>query len=258
MAVIRCRGGFPPLRNAARFCIALPDLPAEGESFPVLWLLGEEGRSADALLRDCAVEALAVRYGIAVVMPEGLHSDYEDMQRGLDWYTYLYVGLPRYLKERLCLETDGASNAVFGFGMGGLGALRLTLRRPDFARVFGGAEFDADPFARDGAHDTPAYRHKMETIYGDDFRREEVLQKSDLFRLAQAREALPPIALYAREGSDRLPALRRLEEALRGKSRDLSLTTFESTRFQDAVLESFVRDRMKAASLLQNGTERKA
>ena len=90
MAMIQFRGSVPPLNNAKRVTIAMPDLlPADGRLWRVLWLLGDEGEMSDALSRKLDTEALSRRTGCAVVMPEGLHSDYENMQRGLRWYDYI-------------------------------------------------------------------------------------------------------------------------------------------------------------------------
>lgn len=215
MAVISYRGPMQPLGVAARFTMALPEkmLPEKDRKYPVLWLLAEEGKLSDAYLRRIGLEALSERYGLAIVCPEGLHSDYEDMLRGMRWYTYISEGLPKYLRENFPLSEDPRDNFVFGFGMGGLGAVRLGLRRPDFAALFGACDADLGPFSDDPAHGTPEYIHRMQTIYGDDWRAEEILEKSDPLHMIRRGEKLPDLALYSLGRGKNAASMRAFSEA---------------------------------------------
>jgi len=203
MALINYRGGFPALNNATRFTMAMPDiLPADGCKWPVLWLLGEEGRSSDHYVRNSRIESISKEKGIAVVMPEGLHSDYENMLRGLTWFDYVTEGLPAYIYTNFPVSDAPADNMVFGFGMGGLGAYRFSLRKPGFAKAFGCCRADFDVFSDDEKHNTPVFTHKMETIYGDDFRSEEVLNNSDPYRMAASSDGSSVLVLIGNCGNE--------------------------------------------------------
>ena len=119
MAVINYRGVFPALNNSTRITIALPDInPEEGAKWPVLWLLGEEGMSSNYYVRKCDIESLCRKYDIAIVMPEGLHSDYENMVRGLRWYDFvhqLHVVAENFVVDDVSL---GEHHTVFLHGVG--------------------------------------------------------------------------------------------------------------------------------------------
>lgn len=202
MAVINFRGNLPPLNNTTRFTMVTPNiLPEDGRKWRVLWLLGDDGRFSDDMLRRIDAEALSVRINAAVVMTEGLHSDYENMVRGLPWYDYVTKGLPEYIRGIFPVSDSRGDNFVFGVGMGGLGALRIALRDPQFACAFGccGAQ-DLDLFADDEAHSDPAFIHRMQTIYGNEFRTEEIKKNSDPLTMAENAVTVPPMLICG--GSD--------------------------------------------------------
>jgi len=236
MTLIRYRGGFPALNNATRIAIALPSLlPAPGEKFPVLWLLGDEGKAFNEYLRRMNIEKISEESGYAIVMPEGLHSDYEDMVRGLRWYQYLSEALPVTLRETFPLSEDPEKNLVFGFGMGGLGAIRLGLRNPTFACRFGACDTDFDVFSTDEAHSSEKYIHKLKAIYGDEFRSQEVLKASDVFHLISSVSALPDLRLYLTSGAS-APASASSNKLAEALSCDLPLLTDT-----EAALKAFLR-----------------
>lgn len=185
MPLVDARGGFPRLKITTRYSIALPcvyDAPEGG--WPVLWLLADDGGLYSDWVRRTAVESFAEELGIAVVMPEGLHSDYEDMKRGLDWNTFVFDELPAYLQGVFPLSADPKKQFVFGAGMGGLGAIRQALRDPAAFAAAGAVDTDFNGFDTDARHTTPAWEHRMATIYGDDFRAAEILARSDPRQLA--------------------------------------------------------------------------
>ena len=192
MAVIHFRGNLPPLNNTTRFTMVTPDiLPEDGRKWRALWLLGDDGRFSDDMLRRIDAEALSVRINAAVIMPEGLHSDYENMVRGLPWYDYVTTGLPEYIRSIFPVSDRREDNFVFGYGMGGLGAFRIAMRDPRFALAYGCCCADFDVFADDEAHSGPDHVHRMQTIYGDDYRSEEILRNSDPLILAENAADVP-------------------------------------------------------------------
>lgn len=192
MAVIDFRGHLSPLNITTRFTMVTPDLlPEEGTKWRALWLLGDDGRFSDDMLRRFDIEALSAAINAAVIMPEGLHSDYENMARGLPWYDYVTKGLPEYIRSIFPVSGRRRDNFVFGYGMGGLGAFRVAMRDPDFAYAFGCCGADFDVFSDDEAHSGPAFVHRMQTIYGDDYRTKDILKSSDPFTLAENAAEVP-------------------------------------------------------------------
>lgn len=235
MAIIDFRGSLPCLNNSTRVTIAIPSLtPQNTDRWKVLWLLGEEGRFSDHYVRCCSIEALSEKWNMAVVMPEGLHSDYENMVRGLNWFDYISEGLPQFIYGNFPVSDLREDNYVFGFGMGGLGAIRLALRKPQHAAAFGACEADLDVFAKDEAHNSPEFIRKMQTIYGDDFRTEMILDCSDPYRLASRASEVPPMMLIGSGNS-----FLKMKSALSGRSRGTVYLNSGSISGYDEALEAF-------------------
>ena len=239
MAVISFRGSIPPLTNATRVTMAMPDLlPADGGLWKVIWILGDEGKQSDWIARKTDMEALSRRTGCMTVMTEGLHSDYENMVRGLRWYDYVTDGLPRYIRSIFPVSDKSEDNFVFGYGMGGLGAFRIAMRDPDFAAAYGCCSADFDIFAEDSVHSGPEYEHRMKTIYGDDLRSAEVLERCDPFTMAEKAVTVPKMLICGDASAQRIAG------TLSEKNSELSfmpLTGENALEESLRAFESFIR-----------------
>ena len=235
MAIIEFRGILPSLNNSTRVTIAVPSVIPEGtDKWKVLWLLGEEGRSSDHYVRYSSIEALCEEWNMAVVMPEGLHSDYENMVRGLNWFDYIAESLPRFVYDNFPVSDKKEDNYVLGFGMGGLGAIRLALRKPDNAAAFGSCRADLDVFSQDSAHDSPDFIRKMQTIYGDDFRSDEILDRSDPYRLISHADRIPPMMIIGSGNS-----FLKIKSVLSGKAKRIVYLNSDRISGYDEALTSF-------------------
>lgn len=236
MAVINYRGNLPPLNNSTRFTMVMPDLlPEEGKLWRVLWLLNDDGRLSDDLMRRIDVEEISRRTGLVIVMPEGLHSDYENMQRGLRWYDYITQGLPAYIRENFPVSDRREDNFVFGFGMGALGAYRMALRDPRLAAAYGCCGGDMDVLSDDEQHSTPEFVHRMETIYGDGYHRKEIYDLSCPRSLAENAEVIPPMLIAGSGSAEEIAGI------LRNKGGDVTFLKTEDVSPKGPALEAFLK-----------------
>ncbi|WP_018934372.1 alpha/beta hydrolase [Gracilibacillus lacisalsi] len=98
---------------------------------PVLYLL--HGFSDDHTIwtRRTSIERYAAEYGIAVVMPQVDHSFYTDMQYGKKYWTFISEDLPRIARSFFPLSAKREDNFVAGLSMGGYGAFKWALRKPE-------------------------------------------------------------------------------------------------------------------------------
>ncbi|MCL6423287.1 esterase family protein [Brachybacterium sp. JHP9] len=105
--------------------------PAADVGVPVLYLL--HGLSDDCTIweRRTAIERYASTKGIAVVMPEVRRSFYADEALGEDYWTYIADELPQLLARTFRISTAREDTFVAGLSMGGFGAMKLALNRPD-------------------------------------------------------------------------------------------------------------------------------
>lgn len=102
-----------------------------GKKYPVLWFL--HGHSADesAWIRHSGIEFMLGSTDYAAVMPDCGRSYFADSEYGYRYFTYLTEELPLILRNWFPISTAREENSVIGYSMGGYGALKCALRRPD-------------------------------------------------------------------------------------------------------------------------------
>lgn len=161
----------------------------EGRRFQTLYLLhGAYGDYTD-WMRLTAAERYAQDHKLALVMPSASNSFYQNMFKGSDYLTYLTEELPHFMQANFPVARKRENTFVAGLSMGGYGALKLALERPDLysacASLSGAIDFEAvaamsvageinSPFQWSSLFEHP------EAIHGTD---------ADLFALIQKRQA---------------------------------------------------------------------
>lgn len=123
-------------------------LPQDGRRYiwnenpKTLILLHGLSDSAGTWVRRTAIERYAERYNLAVLMPEVQRSWYQDMVRGAKAYTYITDEVLTVAEKMFHLSTKREDVLIAGLSMGGYGALRCALSRPDrfgYCGAFSGA-----------------------------------------------------------------------------------------------------------------------
>lgn len=120
--------------------VILPQLPnanAPGRVFPTLYLLHGIRRSHSAWQRMTCIEHYALSHGVAVVMPDGHLSSYADMVHGGKYFTYIADELPNIMRGFFPLSDRREDTFICGASMGGYGALKIGLNRPETFGVVG-------------------------------------------------------------------------------------------------------------------------
>jgi S-formylglutathione hydrolase FrmB len=97
----------------------------------VLYLLHGLGDDASAWQRYTSIETVAAKYGLVVIMPSVGRSFYIDLPNGQKYFSYLTDELPRYLKDVFGLAPRRADTLIAGCSMGGYGAIKAALLRPE-------------------------------------------------------------------------------------------------------------------------------
>jgi putative tributyrin esterase len=107
-------------------------IPETGRrAYPVLWLLHGAGDDQTGWFRNTPIERLAGRRGLAVVAPGAGLSLYEDMAHGQRFFTHIADELPELLPRLLPLSRAREDNFIAGLSMGGMGALKIAIHRPE-------------------------------------------------------------------------------------------------------------------------------
>lgn len=179
-----------------------------------LYLLHGYGGSYTSWIRNTGIERYAARYHLAVVMPDAQKSAYADMSHGGRFFHYIAEELPDKMRGFFPLSDQRADNFVAGFSMGGFGALKIGLARPE--------RFSAIGCISAGMHnDTPDTHALYERRLGG---RELAGTEEDLIgnaqRIAGGGQAAPRI--FHRVGQDDflLPCARETRDVLSGFAGD--------------------------------------
>jgi len=118
----------------------------------ILYMLHGLGGDCTAWGRLSRIEEYAEQRGYAVIMPEVQRSLYTDMAHGNDYFTYVAYELPQIVETLFNLKHSRGKTFVAGLSMGGYGALKCGLTRPDFYGACAGFSGFLDP---------PSHLHKL-------------------------------------------------------------------------------------------------
>lgn len=116
---------------------SLADRPAD-YNYPTLWLLCGGGFDHTDWLRFTALELFAAKHGVAVVLPGISYAGYVNTAEGdYRWWDQIAYELPAYLRQTFPLSPKREDNFVAGFSMGGYGAFKFAMQRPEMFAACG-------------------------------------------------------------------------------------------------------------------------
>ncbi|BCG61322.1 alpha/beta hydrolase [Paenibacillus sp. URB8-2] len=141
MALIECRFYSETLGLGTSMTVILPQRTktqigmggvTRGTSLhPTLYLLHGLSDDDSIWLRRTSIERYVADKGIAVVMPQVHRSFYTDMASGGSYWTFISEELPALARSFFPLSAEREDNFVAGLSMGGYGAIKLGLRKPE-------------------------------------------------------------------------------------------------------------------------------
>lgn len=111
--------------------VVIPNTIKPAGSYRTAYLLhglyGSSGNWADFTM----LPVYADKYDVIFIMPEVARSFYTDMKYGLRYFTYVTEELPRICESIFNISSRREDTAVIGASMGGYGALKCALSRPE-------------------------------------------------------------------------------------------------------------------------------
>ncbi|WP_054957501.1 alpha/beta hydrolase [Paenibacillus dakarensis] len=161
MALMNCRFYSDALGLSTTMTVILPqnttsqigmDSRSGSHKHPTLYLLHGLSDDDSIWLRRTSIERYVASLGIAVVMPQVHRSFYTDMEYGGKYWTFISEELPALARSFFPLSDKREDNYVAGLSMGGYGAFKLALRKPEMfaaAASMSGALHVAGRFVRE-------------------------------------------------------------------------------------------------------------
>lgn len=179
MALITCTIGSKSLGKETQFVAILP----ENAPMPLrtVYLLHGLSDNETTWLRRSVVELYAAEYGVAIIMPDGERSFYTDMVSGGNFFTYIADELVETTRKLFPLSHRREDTFIAGLSMGGYGAMKIALQRPETfaaAATFSGC---VDIAGRMNSREIPL--KEFAAIWGENAVLENT--KEDLFWLAK-------------------------------------------------------------------------
>jgi putative tributyrin esterase len=137
--------------------------------FRVLYLLHGYSDDQTAWQRWTSVERHAEGLNLAVIMPAAHNSFYMDMAHGGKFFTFLTEELPALAHDLFPLSNERRDTFVAGLSMGGYGAFKLALSRPDLYAAAASLSGALDIREVVKEHDDPgnkAWLDNMRNVFG--------------------------------------------------------------------------------------------
>lgn len=105
--------------------------PAQKTRYPALYLLHGLSDNHSIWCRRTSIERYAAAYGLVIVMPEVHRSWYADALSVGNYFTLISEELPAIAEQFFPISPLREDRFAAGLSMGGYGAFKLALRRPD-------------------------------------------------------------------------------------------------------------------------------
>ena len=140
MALINCDFFSESLGVCTSMTVILPqntksqigmDGKAGKKKHPVLYLLHGMSDDHTIWLRRTSIERYVSSLGLAVVMPAVARSYYTDMHCGQKYWTFVSEELPALAESFFPISSKKEDTFAAGLSMGGYGAFKLALARPE-------------------------------------------------------------------------------------------------------------------------------
>ncbi len=136
-------------------------------NLPVLYLLNGLSDDDSAWIRRTSIERYAMKWNIAVVMPNGERGWYTDAVHGYKYYSHIAHEVPRIARSFFPLSNKREDNFIAGLSMGGYGAIKIALLNPKKFSVAASLSGALNIKKRYDGIEDKLYVEELKNIYGD-------------------------------------------------------------------------------------------
>jgi len=231
--ILRGYYGSGTLHSSVNIQFIVPDRGAG--PYRVVYLLHGLHGNQGTWIDNTTLPYFCKNYNIVFVIPEAGRSFYCNQKYGRKYFSFISEELPQISKNIFNISARREDTAVMGCSMGGYGALKLALSKPEqygfcgaiatacayLKPILDGLRADADSYRNKGAEEAEIL-NDLYAIYGDDL---EYLPENDISALIKNfPEGKPMPKIYATCGTE--DDLRgenlRLRDDMRGTAFDFT------------------------------------
>ncbi|GHT67381.1 esterase [Spirochaetia bacterium] len=184
------------------------------DPYRIVYLLHGLHGDQNSWLDKTMLPVFANDYNAVFVMPAVGRSFYTDMKYGQKYFTYVTEELPEICRKVFNISGRREDTAVMGCSMGGYGALKCALSKPEQYGFCGaissaclyiregldGLRKDPAPWLKQGGSDAEAIYRDFIAIFGEDFPWKPEIEIMELVKKVQAGKVKPKI--YAACGTE--------------------------------------------------------
>ncbi len=134
---------------------------------PTLYLLHGMSDDHTGWMRRTSIERYATEHGLAVIMPNVQRSFYADMVHGYRYWSFISDELIRLAESFFPLSRRREQRFVAGLSMGGYGAFKLALRRPELFAAAASLSGALDVASLTSDLNSEHLKRDMEFAFGD-------------------------------------------------------------------------------------------
>lgn len=135
---------LPTMADNEHFFHSLDEI-YQPRRIPALYLLHGALDDYTMWLRHTNIERYAEEAGIAVIMPSGQNGFYSNALYGLNYFDYITNELPCFVEYTFPVSGRREDRYIAGPSMGGYGATKCALSKPDYYNAFGDFSGAVDP-----------------------------------------------------------------------------------------------------------------
>jgi S-formylglutathione hydrolase FrmB len=194
--------------------VLAPDQHQEEGAYRVCYLFHGLHNDQNSWIDSTLLNIFAKDYNVLFVMPGVGRSFYADMKHGYNYFTYVSEELPVISKKIFNISAKREDTAVIGCSMGGYGALKCALTKPDQYGFCGaispaclfidehlnGLRKNTDLWLKTGGPEAEAILRDFQAVFGEELAYTEGDEIIKLARKIASRTIQPKI--YAACGTE--------------------------------------------------------